>query len=83
MSDEIEEAETDNPVDQENNQDSLESVKKELQYALAEVANIRARSAKERSEMMRYGSKHLGLRMIEVLMSLETVSYTHLRAHET
>ncbi len=71
MSDEIEEAETDNPVDQENNQDSLESVKKELQYALAEVANIRARSAKERSEMMRYGSKHLGLRMIEVLMSLE------------
>ena len=71
MSDEIEEAETDNPVDLENNQDSLESVKKELQYALAEVANIRARSAKERSEMMRYGSKHLGLRMIEVLMSLE------------
>ena len=71
MSDEIEDAETDNPVDQENNQDSLESVKKELQYALAEVANIRARSAKERSEMMRYGSKHLGLRMIEVLMSLE------------
>lgn len=60
MSDEIGEAETDNPVDQENNQDSLESVKKELQYALAEVANIRARSAKERSEMMRYGSKHLG-----------------------
>ena len=28
MSDEIEEAETDNPVDQENNQDSLESVKR-------------------------------------------------------
>ena len=52
MSDEIGEAETDNPVDQENNQDSLESVKKELQYALAEVANIRARSAKEMSEMM-------------------------------
>ena len=71
MSDEIEEAETDSPVDQENNQDSLESVRKELQYALAEVANIRARSAKERSEMIRYGSKHLGLRMIEVLMSLE------------
>ena len=71
MSDEIEEVETEGPIDQENDQDSLESLKKDLQYALAEVANIRARAAKERSEMMRYGSKNLGLRMIEVLVSLE------------
>ena len=43
MSDEIEEEETEGPIGQENDQDSLESLKKDLQYALAEVANIRAR----------------------------------------
>lgn len=54
-----------------NEPDPVESLRKELQYALAEIANIRTRSAKDRSEMMKYGSRQLGLRMIEALMSLE------------
>lgn len=83
MSDEIEEEETEGPIGQENDQDSLESLKKDLQYALAEVANIRARAAKERSEMMRYGSKNLGLRMIEVLLSLEMAIGTMDEASES
>ena len=38
-----------------NESDPVESLRKELQYALAEIANIRTRSAKDRSEMMKYG----------------------------
>ena len=37
MSDEIEEVETEGPIDQENDQDSLESLKRDLQYAWGEM----------------------------------------------
>ena len=50
---------------------SVDSLSRELQYAMAEIANIRSRSLKEKSELIRYASTNLGSKMIDILRSLD------------
>ena len=50
---------------------SIESLQRDLQYARAEIANIRARASRERADLIRYSPSQLGSRMLDVLRSLE------------
>ena len=50
---------------------SIESLQRDLQYARAEIANVRARASRERADLIRYSPSQLGLRMLDVLRSLE------------
>ena len=59
------------PVKEEAAEASIESLERDLQYARAEIANIRSRASRERADLIRYSSSQLGLRMLDVLRSLE------------
>ncbi|DAC44170.1 MAG TPA: nucleotide exchange factor GrpE [Candidatus Thalassarchaeaceae archaeon] len=59
------------PVMEEDAEASIESLERDLQYARAEIANIRSRASRERADLIRYSSSQLGLRMLDVLRSLE------------
>lgn len=59
------------PVKEEDAEASIESLERDLQYARAEIANIRSRASRERADLIRYSSSQLGLRMLDVLRSLE------------
>ena len=50
---------------------SIESLERDLQYARAEIANVRSRALRERAGLIRYSSSQLGLRMLDVLRNLE------------
>ena len=50
---------------------SIESLERDLQYARAEIANVRTRALRERADLIRYSSSQLGLRMLDVLRNLE------------
>tara|TARA_B100000900_G_C20430361_1_gene654705 strand:+ start:210 stop:698 length:489 start_codon:yes stop_codon:yes gene_type:complete len=63
--------EEDVPEDERAAEISIESLERELQYARAEIANIRSRASRERADLIRYSSSQLGLRMLDVLRSLE------------
>lgn len=58
-------------VKEEDAEASIESLERDLQYARAEIANIRSRASRERADLIRYSSSQLGLRMLDVLRSLE------------
>ena len=72
--DEIANHEDDIPEEEGVAEASIESLERDLQYARAEIANIRSRASRERADLIRYSPSQLGLRMLDVL----TVSYTHL-----
>jgi molecular chaperone GrpE len=63
--------EENSPVKEEDAEASIESLERDLQYARAEIANIRSRASRERADLIRYSSSQLGLRMLDVLRSLE------------
>tara|TARA_B100000073_G_scaffold128086_1_gene104838 strand:- start:816 stop:1304 length:489 start_codon:yes stop_codon:yes gene_type:complete len=69
--DDITNDEENSPVKEENAEASIESLERDLQYARAEIANIRSRASRERADLIRYSSSQLGLRMLDVLRSLE------------
>ena len=69
--DDITNDEENSPVKEEDVEVSIESLERDLQYARAEIANIRARASRERADLIRYSSSQLGLRMLDVLRSLE------------
>ena len=63
--------EEESPAKDEITEVSIESLERDLQYARAEIANIRSRASRERADLIRYSSSQLGLRMLDVLRSLE------------
>ena len=63
--------EEESPAKDEITEVSIESLERDLQYARAEIANIRSRTSRERADLIRYSSSQLGLRMLDVLRSLE------------
>ena len=63
--------EEDVPEDERAAEISIESLERELQYARAEIANVRSRASRERADLIRYSPSQLGLRMLDVLRSLE------------
>ena len=69
--DDITNDEENSPVKEEDAKASIESLERDLQYARAEIANIRSRASRERADLIRYSSSQLGLRMLDVLRSLE------------
>ena len=69
--DDITNDEENSPVKEEDAEASIESLERDLQYARAEIANIRSRASRERADLIRYSSSQLGLRMLDVLRSLE------------
>ena len=69
--DDITNDEENSPVKEEGAEASIESLERDLQYARAEIANIRSRASRERADLIRYSSSQLGLRMLDVLRSLE------------
>ena len=69
--DDITNDEENSPVKEEEAEASIESLERDLQYARAEIANIRSRASRERADLIRYSSSQLGLRMLDVLRSLE------------
>ena len=69
--DDITNDEENSPVKEEDAETSIESLERDLQYARAEIANIRSRASRERADLIRYSSSQLGLRMLDVLRSLE------------
>tara|TARA_B100002019_G_C21253571_1_gene592577 strand:- start:312 stop:800 length:489 start_codon:yes stop_codon:yes gene_type:complete len=69
--DDITNDEENRPVKEEAAEASIESLERDLQYARAEIANIRSRASRERADLIRYSSSQLGLRMLDVLRSLE------------
>ena len=69
--DDITNDEENRPVKEEDAEASIESLERDLQYARAEIANIRSRASRERADLIRYSSSQLGLRMLDVLRSLE------------
>ncbi len=69
--DDITNDEENSPVKEEDVEVSIESLERDLQYARAEIANIRSRASRERADLIRYSSSQLGLRMLDVLRSLE------------
>ncbi|MED5268356.1 MAG: nucleotide exchange factor GrpE [Candidatus Thermoplasmatota archaeon] len=69
--DDITNDEENSPVEEEDVEVSIESLERDLQYARAEIANMRARASRERADLIRYSSSQLGLRMLDVLRSLE------------
>ena len=69
--DDITNDEENSPVKEEDAEASIESLERDLQYARAEIANMRARASRERANLIRYSSSQLGLRMLDVLRSLE------------
>ena len=71
VEDDITNDEENSPVKEEDAEASIESLERDLQYARAEIANIRSRAARERADLIRYSSSQLGLRMLDVLRSLE------------
>ena len=46
-------------------------LEKELQYHAADMANLRQKSAKERSELVRYGSSSLARKILPLLSGME------------
>ena len=71
VEDDITNDEENSPVKEEDAEASIESLERDLQYARAEIANIRSRASRERADLIRYSSSQLGLRMLDVLRSLE------------
>ena len=69
--DEVANDEEDAPEDEHAVEVSIESLERDLQYARAEIANVRSRALRERADLIRYSSSQLGLRMLDVLRSLE------------
>jgi len=69
--DDITNDEENSPAKEEDAEASIESLERDLQYARAEIANIRSRASRERADLIRYSSSQLGLRMLDVLRSLE------------
>ena len=69
--DEIANHEEDVPEDEGAVEVSIESLERDLQYARAEIANVRSRASRERADLIRYSPSQLGLRMLDVLRSLE------------
>ena len=69
--DDITNDEENSPVKEEDAEATIESLERDLQYARAEIANIRSRASRERADLIRYSSSQLGLRMLDVLRSLE------------
>tara|TARA_B100000575_G_scaffold65227_1_gene50053 strand:- start:26717 stop:27226 length:510 start_codon:yes stop_codon:yes gene_type:complete len=49
----------------------ISSLEKELQYQTADMANLRQKSAKERSEAIRYGSSSLARKILPLLSGME------------
>ena len=69
--DEIANHEEEISEDQDTVEVSIESLERDLQYARAEIANVRSRALRERAGLIRYSSSQLGLRMLDVLRNLE------------
>ena len=63
--------EEDIPEDEDAVEVSIESLQSDLQYARAEIANVRSRASRERADLIRYSPSRLGLRMLDILRSLE------------
>ena len=56
--------EEDIPEDEDAVEVSIESLQSDLQYARAEIANVRSRASRERADLIRYSPSRLGLRML-------------------
>jgi len=69
--DDITNQEEDVPEDEGAPEISIESLERDLQYARAEIANVRSRALRERADLIRYSSRRLGLKMLDVLRSLD------------
>jgi len=69
--DDIANQEEDVPEDEGAPEISIESLERDLQYARAEIANVRSRALRERADLIRYSSRRLGLKMLDVLRSLD------------
>ena len=69
--DDITNQEEDVPEDEDAAEISIESLERDLQYARAEIANVRSRASRERSDLVKYSPSRLGLKMLDVLSSLE------------
>ena len=69
--DDITNQEEDVPEDEGAAEISIESLERDLQYARAEIANVRSRALRERADLIRYSSRRLGLKMLDVLRSLD------------
>ena len=68
MADEPPEADkVDIPDEGEGEASRVEELEKEIQYAKAEIANIRQRAARERSDLLRYGGASLANRIIPMV----------------
>ncbi len=59
------------PEDEGDGGVSIESLERDLQYARAEIANVRSRASRERADLVKYSPSRLGLKMLDVLSSLE------------
>ena len=55
------------PDEGEGEASRVEELEKEIQYAKAEIANIRQRAARERSDLLRYGGASLANRIIPMV----------------
>ncbi|MDP6986073.1 MAG: nucleotide exchange factor GrpE [Candidatus Thalassarchaeaceae archaeon] len=68
MADEPPEADkVDIPDEGDGEASRVEELEKEIQYAKAEIANIRQRAARERSDLLRYGGASLANRIIPMV----------------
>ena len=62
----------DDSVEQEQDlEERLKDLEKELQYAKAEIANVGQRAARDRAELLRYGGASLARRIIPIFDLLE------------
>lgn len=68
---EVEEIIVEDPLDPlEEMQEKILELERELQYAAAEIVNIRQRSIRDRNETIRYGGMSLSSRLIPIIDNL-------------